>query len=134
MKKITVLLISIILLSSCLNNDDLPNYKYEFIKIDEVSAPNNFTYGVKDTIFIKYTLPNSCYRFNDVLYDYKDTTRTVAVRAIVNLDNACSEVITQKEYKLIVNALQKEDYLFKFYKGKDTDGKNIFEEIVIPVN
>ena len=134
MKNLAVLLISIILLSSCLTNDDLPNYKYEFIKIDEVSAPNSFTYSEKDTIFIKYTLANSCYRFNDVLYEYKDTTRTVAVRAIVSLDNTCSEVITQKEYKLVVNALQKEDYLFKFYKGKDTDGKNIFEEIVIPVN
>ena len=134
MKKL-VLLLSVILLSSCLNNDDdLPKYKYEFIKIDEVTAPDNFTFGEKDTISIKYTLPNKCYHFNDIYYDYNDTIRTVAVRAIVDLDEFCAEVITQKEYKLIVNALQKEDYLFKFYKGKDNEGKSIFEEIVIPVN
>ncbi|AQS94607.1 hypothetical protein BXQ17_11235 [Polaribacter sp. BM10] len=133
MKKI-LLLISITLLSSCLNSDDLPNYRYEFLKIDEATTPNSFTFGEKDTIKIKYTLLNSCYNFDNIYYEYQDSTRIVAVRSYVNLDNDCQEVTTQKEYDIIVNVAQEEDYIFKFYKGVDIDGESIFEEVIIPVN
>lgn len=134
MKKILLLLISITLLSSCLNSDDLPNYRYEFLKIDEATTPNSFTFGEKDTIKIKYTLLNSCYNFDNIYYEYQDSTRIVAVRSYVNLDNDCHEVTTQKEYDIIVNVAQEEDYIFKFYKGVDIDGESIFEEVIIPVN
>lgn len=134
MKKILLLLISITLLSSCLNSDDLPNYRYEFLKIDEATTPNSFTFGEKDTIKIKYTLLNSCYNFDNIYYEYQDSTRIVAVRSYVNLDNDCQEVTTQKEYDIIVNVAQEEDYIFKFYKGVDIDGESIFEEVIIPVN
>jgi hypothetical protein len=34
----------------------------------------------------------------------------------------------------LVRASQEEDYIFKFWKGKDTNGENIFEEVIVPVN
>mgnify|MGYP003664315543 CR=1 FL=1 len=58
----------------------------------------------------------------------------MAVRALVVLDENCPEIITQKEHEIIVTATQKEDYVFKFYKGVDANGENIFEEVVVPVN
>ncbi|WP_299666925.1 hypothetical protein [uncultured Polaribacter sp.] len=133
MKKLAFLTLGVILFSSCLN-DDTPNFTYGFVAIDEATTPTSFTYGEKDTIYLKYTLPNSCYHFNDVYYEYEDTTRIVAVRAFIDLDVECIEEEIEKEYELIVNVTQEEDYLFKFYKGKDIDGENIFEEVVIPVN
>lgn len=133
MKKTILLLIGILVFSSCLKNDDI-NYTYEFLSIKEAQAPTSFTFGQKDTITLKYQLPNGCYSFNSVYYEHQDTVRIVAIRAFVDLDNNCTEAIREKEYKLIVTASQKEDYLFKFYKGKDNDGKNIFEEVVVPVN
>ncbi len=134
MKKVLLLLTAITVLSSCLNADDLPNYKYEFLKIDEATTPGSFTLGQKDTIKIKYTLLNSCYSFDNIYYEHQDSTRIVAVRSYVDLDSNCAEVITQKEYDIIVNVAQEEDYIFKFYKGVDIDGENIFEEVIIPVN
>ena len=135
MKKIIVLFISLLLFYSCLNNDDNRiRYGYEFLPIDEYTVPTSFTFGEKDTIKLKYTFKNGCYNFDGLHYEYKDTTRIVAIRAIVDLDQVCSEAITQYDYNLIVTASQEEDYVFKFYKGKDNNGENIFEEVVVPVN
>lgn len=134
MKKIITLILGAFLFYSCLNNNDLQNFKYEFIPIDKAITPASFTFGEKDTITLKYTFVNGCYGFNNVYYQYQDTTRVVAINAFVNLSEDCTLALIEEEYKLVVHASQKEDYLFKFYKGKDSIGENIFEEIIIPVN
>lgn len=135
MKKMIYIFASLFLFYSCLNNDNNRiNYNYEFLPIDEFVAPTSFTFGEKDTIKLKYSLKNGCYYFDDIHYEYKDTTRIVAVRAIVDLDDVCTQAILQNDYNLIVTASQEEDYVFKFYKGKDNNGENIFEEVVVPVN
>ncbi|AUC85832.1 hypothetical protein CW731_11270 [Polaribacter sp. ALD11] len=133
MRKVVLLLISIILFSSCLNDDE-PNFTYDFLKIDSAETPDSFTFGKTDTIKIKYTLPNKCYSFSQLYYQYKDSTRVVAVTALVNLDDTCAEVTKQEEYSFPVKATQKKDYVFKFFKGKDADGESIFDEVIIPVN
>ena len=134
MKKIITLFLGLAILSSCLNNNDDLNFKYELLPVDEYTVPASFIFGKTDTIKVKYSLNNGCYSFNSIYYEYKDTTRIVAVRAFVELDKNCTEAIIQEEYKFIVKANQKEDYLFKFWKGKDSNGENIFEEVVVPVN
>lgn len=135
MKKISILLCSLFLFYSCLNNDDdAPNFTYEYLPVDEAITPTNFTFGEIDSITLKYSLPNGCYHFDRLYYQYQDTTRIVAVTALVSLDSSCTEAIVQEEYTFAVRATQEEDYLFKFFKGKDGQGNNIFEEVVIPVN
>lgn len=79
-------------------------------------------------------MPNNCYSFDQLYYEYQDETRIVAVAALVRLDVACAEVTREEEFSFTVEATQTEDYIFKFYKGKDTDGESIFDEVVIPVN
>ena len=134
MKKIILLFAGLFLFYACLNNDDQINYGYEILPVDEYTTPLAFTFGEKDTIKVKYTLVNGCYSFDNVYYEYQDTARIVAVRALVVLDENCTENITQKEHEIIVTVTQKEDYVFKFYKGEDANGENIFEEVVVPVN
>ena len=135
MKKIILLFASILLFYSCLNSDnDRVNLAFELLPIDEYTTPESFTFGQKDTIKIKYSLKNGCYYFDNIYYEYQDTTRIVAVRSIIDLDSNCTEAITQYDYDLVVTAAQEEDYVFKFYKGTDTNGDSIFEEVVVPVN
>jgi len=132
-KKITVLCLLTVLLSSCLNDNE-HDFTYELLSIDEAIVPASFIFGQKDTIAIKYTLKNSCYSFDNLYYQYQDTARVVAVRAFVSLEDACAEIISQKEYKFAVNVTQQEDYVFKFWKGTDSNGENIFEEIIVSVD
>ncbi|WP_439128356.1 hypothetical protein [Polaribacter sp.] len=134
MKKLLLLFVAILTLNSCLNTDDLPNYEYEYIPIDEASTPVSFTLGQRDTIHLKYTFPSNCYNFDNIYYEYEGTSRTVAVIAYKDLDITCDEIPVEQEFDLVVNVSQRDDYLFKFYKGTDSDGKSIFEEVLIPVN
>ena len=134
MKKISLFLLGLLVFTSCLNHDDSPNYKFEYMVIDEAFTPESFTFGESDTITVKYSLPNDCYTFNQIYYETQDTTRIVAVTAMVLLDADCTEEIVQEEKKFVVTASQREDYIFKFFKGKDSNDENIFEEVIVPVN
>ena len=58
-KKITVLCLLAVFVSSCLNDNE-HNFTYELLPIDEAIVPASFIFGQKDTITIKYTLKNSC--------------------------------------------------------------------------
>lgn len=133
MKKIILILFASAFLSSCLNDDE-PKFQLEYLPIDEAITPQSFEMGIVDTIKLKYTLPNSCYFFNDLHYEYQDTIRVVAIIGAKQLDVNCAEVITQKEFKFTVMPNQTEDYVFKFYKGRDSNNESIFDEVVIPVN
>jgi len=127
MRKISLLLFALSLFYSCLDNDENSNFTYEYLPIDEAITPASFTYGETDSITIKYSLPNGCYYFDNLYYQYQDTARIVAVTALVTLDEACTQAITQEEYRFAVKVTQEEDYLFKFWKGQDSQGNNIFE-------
>jgi len=132
MKKSILILLTATFLVSCLN-DDSPKFGLEFLPIESAITPDTLTFGEIDTISIKYNLINSCYSFNDLYYEIQDTARVVAVRASVQLDVSCQEIITEKEFKFTVLASQRQDYLFRFFKGFDANGDSTFEEIAVPV-
>ena len=135
MKNYFILFFGLLLFHSCFdNNQEAPNYRFEYLPIDSAITPEGFTFGEIDTITLTYFLPNGCYSFDQIYYEVIDTTRVVAVSAIVELDMPCTEALIQEEAKFTVRATQKEDYLFKFFKGKDSIGSDIFEEVVVPVN
>ena len=132
MKKVLLVLVNIILLSSCIKNTE-PLQELKLLPIDEVSVPSFFTFNQVDTIKVTYTLPNSCHYFHSLYYQYQDTTRIIAIRAVKVLETSCAEIIQQKELKIPVLVSQREDYLLKFWKGKDNNQEDIFEEIIITV-
>jgi len=132
MKKYLLFAVSIILLSSCIKNTE-PLQELKLLPIDEVTVPPFFTFNQVDTIKVKYTLPNSCHHFHSVYYQYQDTTRIIAIRAVKNLETSCAEITQQIEYKIPILVSQREDYLLKFWKGKDNQQEDIFEEIIINV-
>ena len=134
MKKIIYLLIIGFTLYSCSNNEIEPRFEFEIFSITEAKTPTSFTFGTIDTVTVKYKFPNGCYRFRSLYYEYQDTTRVVAINAIIDLDAICAQETEEKELKIPIQVFQEENYLFKFFKGKDADGKNIFEEIEVPVN
>ena len=131
MKKLTLIIFTIIL-ASCSVDD--PNYQFKLLTIKEATVPQSFKFGEVDTVKVVYDLPNSCHEFHSVYYQYQDTTRIIAIRALEILDENCAQATIEKELKIPVRISQKEDYLFKFWKGKDNNGEDIFEEKAVPVN
>jgi len=135
MKNYFLLFFGLLVFYSCFDNNlEAPNYRFEYLPIDSVITPESFTFGQTDTITMAYSLPNGCYSFDRIYYEVKDSTRIVAVTAIVELDTYCTEAIIQEETKFIVKASQLEDYVFQFFKGIDSSGTALYEEVIVPVN
>ncbi|MDH5415516.1 MAG: hypothetical protein OEW87_15370, partial [Flavobacteriaceae bacterium] len=64
---------------------------------------------------------------------YDGDSRIVAVNSIVSTNSVCPEALIEAEHTFVVKASQGKDYIFKFWKGKDGNGQDIFLEIVVPV-
>lgn len=134
MKRFFLLLSTIFLLFSCANsNDDLPNFHYELLPIDQADIPTTLNYEEEYDITFTYTLPNGCYHYNNLFYQTKDSIRTIAVVAFVNDDTNCTEALITEEKTFKLKVSQKEDYIFKLWKGKNDQDEDIYEEIITKV-
>ncbi len=131
MKKILFIL-SAFLFLSCSSNDI--RQQLTRIKVDEATIPSVLTLGETTNITIKYTLVNDCISFLDLFYEQQGNSRVIAVIALKDVASSCAQVITQREFTFPLTVTQKDDYIFKLWKGKDSNGLNIFEEVKVPVN
>ena len=135
MKRFFVSLALTLSIVSCsLDDNNANDFKIETLPIKSAVVPEAFTWGSNHTITVKYDLPSSCHNFYDLFYQHEGTARIVAINSIVNENNTCTDALIEIEYQFLVNVVQKEDYTFKFWKGVDNNGENIFEEIIVPVN
>lgn len=123
--------------SSC-SDDDNDNDDHDFhlerVNVKSAELPNQFNYGSIYEIKVNIELPNSCYFFYDQFdYVYEGSTRLIYPIAHVDGSDVCNPNITETLFSIPVKVLQYEPYVFKFYQGKDSDGKDIFLIIEVPV-
>ena len=125
MKKIALLAFVFILTFSSCSLDDNPaeTFYLEVLPIESVEMPEYFVHGETYEILVTYTKPNSCYYFNDFIYEIEDQERTVAIVNTVYLNSTTScdgepEQVTVS-FDFLVNG--NETYVFKFYQGEDEE-------------
>lgn len=135
MKNLILLLFVSLIGISCSDDNDRPAYHYEILAIDSFEAPAFFNLGEVHTITLFYKRPNDCHTDQSLYFEKKDSTRTVAIQSLVFDSNNCQEFPNEDPIKgtFQFEALSTSTYLFRFYKGKDENGANIFEEVSIPV-
>lgn len=138
MRKLVLLLIGVVSFSACLDLDTentSPNFALELLPIDKFDVPESFTPNKIDTITIQYTLPNGCYSFNELFYQSRDSIRDIAVTAFVKQDEPCTQALIKEDFQFALRIAENDkDYVLRFFKGKDNNGENIFEEVIVPVN
>lgn len=135
MNKKILLLLTIICFTSCSDsNSDVGSFTLVDLPVDSYILPESFIFGEQYNITVTYTLPDGCHSFNNLFYEIKDTSRIIAIRAFVDLDRECTTAVFTEEHLFVEEITQEEDYVFKFFKGQDNDGENIFEEVTVPVN
>ena len=131
------LLLSIVLaltFTSCsLEDDGNTNLSLDTLPIKSQTVPESFVFGTIDTIKVVYELPDKCHSFYNLFYEYEGVSRKIAINTLVDNKVECTQVITEKELSFPIQIRQHEDYVLKFWKGKDTNGNNIFKEIIVPV-
>ena len=134
MKKIVLFLIVITSFLSCSIDDNIPTYTYDILPVDSYVVPASFTLGETYEIKLKYQKPTVCHIYQGIYYDKNLNTRTIAIQTAVQNNQACTEQIpplSEDSFNFMVNNTG--SYIFKFYKGEDDNGEDIFEEVEIPV-
>jgi len=133
MKKIISLLVLLFLFNSCVPEDG-PNYTFELRPVLSVDIPTEFTLGETYEITMHYNRPTTCHFFNNIYYEKNLNVRTIAVENAVKESNNCMETpndATTCSFNFLVTS--NGSYLFKFWRGKDEQGNNLYLEYEIPV-
>ena len=135
MKKFLLLIVVfIVTLTSCsIENDDSTNYYLEVLPIDSVVVPEQFVYGETYQIFITYTRPNTCYLFNDFIYEINGHERIVAIVNTVYPSTNCIETPESVTVSFDFSVHGTETYLFKFYQGQNDEGIDQYHLVEVPV-
>jgi hypothetical protein len=134
MKKIVLFVVLITSILSCSIDNDNISYTYSVLPVDSYVVPTSFTLGQTYEIKLKYQKPTACHIYQGIYYDKSLNTRTIAVQTAVQNDQVCTTEIppiSEVSFNFIVSNTG--SYIFKFYKGEDASGKDIFEEVEIPV-
>lgn len=133
MKKIALFLVLITFLVGC-NNDNPDTYSYKILPVESYTVPASFTLGKTYEIKVKYQKPTSCTFFQGIYYSKDLNKRIVAIQAAAKDNEECSQMLpplSEVSFNFIVSNTG--SYIFKFYKGKDAQGVDLFEDVEIPV-
>ena len=135
MKKIVLLLLFIAALTGCsLDNENQNTYDYHVLPVDSYTLPESFTLGNTYEIKLKYQKPTACHIYQGIYYDKNLNVRTIAIQTAVKTNEICQESLpplSEVSFKFYVTNTG--SYIFKFYKGVDDSGKDVFEEVEVPV-
>ncbi len=123
-----------LLVISCTPESDEPEFHYELLPVESVDMPTELYVNTENQIVIHYLKPTSCHGFNGFYYDKDEFTRIIAIQSYVLEQDNCTPLTNQiVEKTLKFKPTETGTYLFKFWKGKDTNGDDIFEEISVDV-
>lgn len=135
MKKILLLLLAVVAVSSCSLDNQGPQYYYEVLPVESFEVPESFVLGEIYEIKVTYLRPTGCHIANGFYYEKDLNTRIIGIQSTVLDSDDCTPLVNQEPIEASFNfeVLSNGSYIFKFYKGEDTAGNNIFEEVEIPV-
>jgi hypothetical protein len=132
LRKIFFVIFAVVFLLSC-SDDDNEEYHYELLPIEEAAVPEVFEFGRIYNLSVKYIAPDDCYINSDILYEYDENARNVAVISLVIESNDCEIIDLEQELTFQVHALQASPYIFRFWQGEDDNGEPVYLTIEVPV-
>jgi len=133
MRKIIFILLPFILFSCSLEDNSLDTY-FELVPVESAVVPDEFVLGNLHLITLTYIRQTTCHAFNDIYFVADSNERTVAVTNIVYDSNGnCEEISDELETSFNFRATELGSYIFKFWKGKDDDGEDLYMTVEVPV-
>ncbi len=133
MKKIALLLVLLTTFLSCSVGDG-DTYTNYVLPVDSYVLPETFTVNELNEITLKYQKPTACYNYGGVYVYSENNTRIIGVYASTKNGETCGESLPPlSETSFNFKPLTAGTYTFKFYKGEDEDGENIFEDVEVVV-
>jgi hypothetical protein len=134
MKKLIALICIFVLSISCTQEPDGPRVHLELLKVESVVLPTTFTSNTVNEIEVTYSRPSSCHGFEGFYYTRDGFNRTIAVLNYVIEEQGCLPLLNQLQTKILrFKPATAGTYLLKFWKGKDANGVNLYEEFSVVV-
>ncbi|WP_066223130.1 hypothetical protein [Formosa haliotis] len=148
MKKLILLFVAVLTLVSCHENDS-ESYTYEFLPTEEVTIPEEeMIIGETYLISMDYVLPTTCDSYDRLFYEKSKLRevvdgetiiteiRTLAIvaRTVVTSDSECDDINEEAQTNIEFTPIVAGPYIFKFWVGRDEDGKDVFEEYPVQVS
>jgi hypothetical protein len=135
MKKLILLVAIITSIVGCsIDNNTPDSITYEVLAVQSYELPDSLTLGETYEIKLKYQKPTACHLFQGIYYDKKLNTRTIAIQTTVKDNEVCTaEFPALSEVTFNFYVTNTGSYIFKFYKGKDADDNNLFEDVEVQV-
>lgn len=136
MKKLALLLFVSLIGISCSIDDDNGNYYYDVLPVESFELPTSFEFGKVYIVSLKFKRPTDCYTNPSLYFEKNGKIRTIAIQSLVANRKDCEAVPNEiaQELKFNFEVLTTTPYVFKFYKGTDENGVDIYEEVTVPVN
>lgn len=136
MKKIFLLILIGISFISCELND-AESYSLEILPVAKVEMDAETTFA-KDSVTripVKYLRPSNCHFFEDFYYEKFNSTRIVAIYCSkLNKENCQSFENDTITVPLKFKPTELGTYVFKFWKGVNSAGEDVYEEREVDVN
>jgi hypothetical protein len=142
MKKIILLFIVAFALNSCTTEDNTQHVTYELLPIQSCQMPYEFVYGQTYELQMFFKKPTSCHFYKGIYFEKQEgNTRIVAIQSGVVESNSCvpyddntNELLTTTSTKCNFKVTGHENYIFKFWTGKNEQGENTYYEVEVPVD
>lgn len=132
MKKIALFLVLMTTLLSC-SIDEPDRYTSYVLPIESYILPETFVLNSTYEIKLKFQRPTACYNYRGIYYYSENNERTIGVYADTKDGDICTEVPPVSDVSFNFTPTTVGIYKFKFYKGKDIVGADVFEEVEINV-
>lgn len=134
MKNLFLIFGLVLIFSSCDVGSDGNNYYSVILPVYEAEVPQEFVLGNTYYIKIKYKRPTVCHEFAGFYFDKHLNERTIAVQNNVSEGSNClilQDNIVEANLKFYVT--NNGSYIFKFWKGINSQGEDEFYEVEVPV-
>ena len=134
MKKLIALICIFVFSISCTQESDGPRVHLEFVPVESVVLPTTFAVNTVNELEVTYLRPSSCHGFEGFYYTKDDFNRTIAVLNYVIEEQGCLPLLNQLQTEILrFKPATSGTYLLKFWKGKDANGVNLYEEFSVVV-
>lgn len=139
MKKLYLILFSLVMFTGCSVDDDSPQTTYELAEIVANDLPAEFEFEETYQITVTYILPSQCHTFFGL--DARrgasegEERRTIYVAAIAaQRGSECTGSTggNQGTANFSLRIDEEDDYTFKFLVGEE-DGEPVYQTIVVPI-
>ncbi len=133
MKKTLFFLMLTLVIIGC-SKEDETQVHYEYVPVNSVQLPTEFK---RDSVYdlpFTYVRPSTCHFFDGFYYDKSSNIRTIAfVNGVLEQDNCTTAPVNPLTEFLRFKPTTEDSYIFKLWKGEDSNGNDIYEEHEIPV-